>query len=418
MKVTLIQPYYFNIWESLGLAYIAAFAKKHYKGKLEINFYQGYFDNDDEIIQGASASDLIAFSCTSPAFKSALSLSNRIKQNNPAIKSVFGGFHPSAVPDDCLEEEGVDQVVVGEGEHAFLSILEGNSSPIVLGSAFKEFGIVFPDRDIIKNERTVKLCFKQIGIRSTSFQSVRVCPFRCAFCSERAVTGIYDKKLNPVRQRDPGHLLDEIIHVSRKYSLDYFKFVDATWNTSNEFSDNVVAFCEEKMKRNFNLPWDANIHASFATKEMLKIMKAAGCKLVNVGCESGSQRILNDMKKGLTVDKIKSVFKWGREVGLERRGFFLLGMPNETMEDIKLTETLVEEIQPEIFGMTILCPYPGSDLYDPKTMKDYDWTTADEYSNPYWKNKHFTNPELKQIQKMLTDKFKDQLAWHHKVIEK
>jgi radical SAM superfamily enzyme YgiQ (UPF0313 family) len=411
MKITFVQPRYFNIWEALGLAYIAAHATDRFSGKLTARFFQGYFDDDSVIIDGAKDSDIVAFSCTSPVFRHALKLAAAIKALNPSVRSIFGGFHPSALPEDCLTEDVVDQVVVGEGENAFLKILDGDRSPVVYGDGFTGLDDIFPNRDLIQNRRTVDLCERQTGRRTTSFQTVRVCPFRCAFCAERIVTGVFNPKINPVRERDPKHLLEEIAWIAKKYSLDYFKFTDATWNTSIQ---KVIAFCEEKIRRNLSLPWEANIHAAFANKDMLKLMKAAGCYQINVGCESGSQAILNDMRKGLTVEKIRQVFRWGREIGLERRGYFLLGMPNETAEDIHLTEKLVEEIQPDVFGITLLCPYPGTDFYDPKTMKTYDWTFADEYSNPYWANAHFSNAELKQKQACLADKFSSQLTWHNR----
>ena len=415
MKVVLIQPFYFNIWEALGLAYIAAYAKQYFKGKIDFRFYQGYFDDDKTIVEGARSADLVAFSCTSPAYGAAVRLAGTIKAINPSVRTVFGGFHPSAIPDQCILEDSVDQVIVGEGETAFLSVLNGNRSPVIYSDKLLNVDDVFPDRDLIRNIRTVDLCQEQVGQRITSFQSVRVCPFQCAFCSERVITGVYDRKTNPVRVRDPRHLVEEIKLVAKKYALDHFKFVDATWNTSPE---KVIGFCEEKIRQNVHLPWDANIHAAFASREMLEAMKAAGCGLINVGCESGSQRILNDIGKGLVVDKIKRVFQWGRELGLERRGFFLLGMPNETVEDIRLTEKLVEEIQPDIFGVTILCPYPGTDFYDAASMRDYDWSLADEYSNSYWHTRHFSNAQLKQWQEVLTGKYADKLAWHHKILKK
>jgi len=413
MKVTLVQPRYFNIWEALGLAYIAAHAKRQYHGELEIDFYQGYFDSDETIIEGAKDSDVVGFSCTSPVFKHGLALARRIKRINPGVRTVFGGFHPTAVPQDCLEEDGVDQVVVGEGEEAFLEILNGCADGIVRGEQFKAFDQIFPDRELVKNGRAIDLCERQIGRRITSFLSNRVCPFRCTFCAERTVTGVFNRATNPVRERDPGHLLDEIERVHRTYKLDLFKFADATWNTSAE---KVVAFCEEKIRRGFTLPFEANVHCSLVTKEMLEAMKAAGCIQINAGCESGSQRILRDMKKGLTLEKIVETFAWADEIGIERRAYFMLGMPNETVEDIRLTEKLVERIKPDVFGVTILCPYPGSDLYNPAAMKHYDWSTTDEYSNDYWSTQHLSNADLKRWQRHLMKKFASNLAWHNRLL--
>ncbi|HYW54070.1 MAG TPA: radical SAM protein [Candidatus Elarobacter sp.] len=413
MKVTLVQPRYFNIWEALGLAYIGAYAKRKHRGALEIDYYQGYFDTDETIIEGAKDSDVVAFSCTSPVFKHGLELARAIKQVNPRARTVFGGFHPSAVPQDCLDEEGVDQVVAGEGEEAFLEILDGRTDRLVMGRQFQAFDDIFPDRGLVKNGRAIDLCERQCGKRITSFMSNRVCPFRCTFCAERIVTGVFSRTTNPVRERDPAHLLDEIELVHETYRLDMFKFADATWNTSPE---KVIAFCEEKMRRGFTLPFEVNVHCSFVTKEMLRAMKAAGCVQINAGCESGSQRILRDIKKGLSVERIVETFDLAREIGIERRAYFLIGMPNETADDIRLTEKLVERIQPDVFGITVLCPYPGSDLYDPATMKHYDWSTTDEYSNGYWATEHFSNAELKQWQRYLMDKFANNLAWHNKLL--
>jgi radical SAM superfamily enzyme YgiQ (UPF0313 family) len=416
MKITFVQPRYFNIWEALGPAYIAAYLRSRHRGPLTLKFFQGYFDSDETIVQDAATSDIVAFSCTSPVFARAVRLARAVKEIRPEVRTVFGGFHPSAVPEDCLEQEGVDQVVVGEGEEAFFRIVSGENASIVRGERLLSLDEITPDRELIQNQRTIDLCEKIAGMRITSFQSARVCPFRCAFCSERIVTGVFNRKTNPIRERDARHLLDEIDWTARKYRLDYFKFSDATWNTSVESNRKVTAFCEEKIRRNLRLPWEANVHAAFVTKEMLKIMKTAGCRMINVGCESGSQKILNDMHKSVTVEKIREVFRWAREIGLERRAFFLIGMPNETREDVLLTEKLIEELDPEVFGLTILCPYPGSDLYDPQKMRGYDWSLTDEYANPYWETEHFTNAELKNLQRRLTEKFRTKLAWHHTVM--
>jgi radical SAM superfamily enzyme YgiQ (UPF0313 family) len=412
MRVTLIQPRYFNIWEALGLAYIGAHVKRHFQGALDLRFFQGYFDDDSVIIDGAADSDVVGFSCTSPSFAHALRLARELKRRNPSVRTVAGGFHPSAVPHECLAD-AIDQVVVGEGEDAFLRILNGENASVVFGRPYEEFGTIFPDRDLICNRRAVDLCEQQIGRRITSFQSIRVCPFRCTFCAERIVTGTFNRVSNPLRERSPEHLVEEISKTARDLDLDYFKFADATWNTSTE---KVIAFCEELLRRGVRLPWEANVHASYANLEMLRMMKRAGCHQMNVGCESGSQRILNDMKKGLSVAKIRQTFEWAREVGIERRAYFLLGMPNETREDVQKTEELVEEIHPEVFGITILCPYPGTDHYNPVTMRDYDWESCDEYSNPYWSTPHFTNAELHAVQARLTEKFSEQLAWHNRIL--
>ena len=413
MKVTLIQPRFFNIWEALGLAYIAAYCKKNFRGELEIRYFNGYFDSDEEIISKSINSDIVGFSCTSPTFKHGRTLARQIKEKNPKVHIVFGGYHCSAIYDEVIELDEIDQIVVGEGEKAFLSILNGNREKIVFGSRVTFEELPFPDREVIKNEREVELSYNLCGERIASFQSKRGCPFKCAFCSERIITGIFNRNSNPIRVRDQNDLLNEIELVADKYRLQKFKFVDATWNTSLE---DVRDFCKEKIRRGFELEWEANIHAGLAKEEMFWWMEKANCKQIDVGCESGSQRILRDIGKGVSVKKIIKVFEWGRKYNLSRRAFFIIGMPNETRDDIKLTEKFVEKIKPDVVGFTILCPYPGCDIYDYQKFGDISWDKTDEYSNDFWETEYFSNQELKEIQRKMMEKFKKNLAWHSRLL--
>lgn len=91
MKVIFVQPRYFNIWEALSIAYIAAYIKDKYTGKLQMNFYQGYFDDDETIINDAKNSDIVAFSCTSPVYRRAVQLAGKIKKINSAVRAIFRG---------------------------------------------------------------------------------------------------------------------------------------------------------------------------------------------------------------------------------------------------------------------------------------------------------------------------------------
>ena len=412
MKVVLVQPFYHNVWEPLGLAYIAAYCKKHYNSELKISFYQGKFDTDEAIVAGAKDADIVGFSCTSPSFKHGVKLAQILKDHNTKLRTVFGGWHPSALKEECITY-GIDQIVVGEGEKAFLEILNGNTDKVVLGRSADFSELPWPDRNIIRNLRTVDLCERMCGLRIASFQANRVCRFSCAFCSERTVTGVYNSRTNPIRTRDVVDLMNEIEEVTNTYHLNFFKFADATSDTSSEF---VIRFCEEKILRGIQTEWECLIHASLATREMFGWLHRANCNQVAIGCESGSSKILRDIGKGVTPTRLLEVFNWAREFGIKRRAFFILGMPNETKDDILLTDELAEKLQPDVFGITLLCPYPGCDIYDHDTMKNIDWSVTDEYSNDFWETKNFSNKQLKKFQMFFTNKYRHLLCSHQRDI--
>ncbi len=350
----------------------------------------------------------MAFSCTSPAFHHGLFLAMGLKLINPKIHTVFGGWHPTALPEDTLANDCVDQVITGEGEVEMLKVVLGSRQPIMRGKNLWEGNFLWPDRHAIRNSRTISLCEMMNLKRTASFQLNRGCKVHCKFCSEIKMTGRYSKNSNPIRTRSCADLITEIDVTNDAYNLDYFKLVDATFDKDTK---TVIDFCEAKINRENSIPWEANIHPAFAQDEVIfPYLGDANCKQINVGCESGSQKILNQIGKGTKIEHIKNVFRWAKDYGIERRAFFLLGMPDESSRDILETIRLIDEIQPDVVGFTILAPYPGTDFYDPQLHKDVDWSKVDEYSNDIWRSNHFTNDELKLIQASLINKYSGNLC--------
>ena len=203
VKVTLIRPHYFSVWESLALGYIASYLKKHYPGDLEIKFYDGFFDSDKTIIEGSVDSDFVGFSCTSPQMKHALTLAKAIKEENSSVRTVFGGHHPSSLSEETLAYPQVDIVVRGEGEQGIDDLVRWKEvvgalprkqlydSPLI-----KDLDTIpFPDRKLIRQDRTLALTEKNDGERIASVLSGRGCPFRCVFCTgDRDVFGPHVRK--------------------------------------------------------------------------------------------------------------------------------------------------------------------------------------------------------------------------------
>jgi len=412
MKVTFVRPHYFSCWESLACGSIASYLKRYYKGDLELQFFDGFFDSDEEIIKGSIDSHYVGFSCTSPQMKHALELAKKIKEQNSKVITVFGGHHPSSLPDGTFAHPQVDRVIVGEGETGMLALLNVKSLRKTRGIWHSRIienlnTIPFPDRKLIRQDRTLALTEKNDGERIASVLSSRGCWFHCIFC-----TGDHDvfRTLKP-RRRSVWRVLDEIEQLVKEWHIEFLKFVDAEINTDEIWLQD---FCREKIEWKIEVPWGANIHAALIHKETLELMKKANCREIWVGVESGSPRILREIQKGITVEMVKNVFRWAKETDILTRAYFMCGFPNETRKDFDMTLALAERLDFDIGGMSILCPYPGTALYDATLHANVDWSTADEYHNDFWRTKNFANEDLKRLQAEFMDKFKERLCFRQK----
>ena len=414
MKIVFIQP---NVgfkgghtWEALGIGYIIAYLKKFYQDGLDVSFFSAFYDSDSSIIANSEDSDIVAFSCTSPQYKHGLYLAKQVKNENNII--IFGGVHPSALPGQVLRESCVDAVVQGEGEKSMLSILKNYSEnkkitkKIVTTGYIKNIdSIPFPDRIAIKNERNIEQAYKDNHIRITSVLSSRGCPFRCSYCCSAV---IWARK---TRFRSPKNILDEIEGIIRHFQIDFLKFSDDTFTINKK---RVIDFCQLKSERGITIPFGANAHINTIDEEMLKGLSEANCQELWYGVESGSPKILKDMHKNIKIDDIKEKFRLTKEYGIKTRAYFLLGMPNETIEDIHLTEKLCDEIQPDIVGFSLLAPYPKNEYFIEDVMKDWDWSTFDEYINDWVHTKTMSNADLKKEQERLIEKYRENITFKQK----
>ena len=413
MLIIFVQPnvgYKGHTWEALGIGYLAAYLRANYHESLEMEFFSGFYDSDEEIIRAARKADVIGFGCTSPQYKHGLSLARLIKNNGNHI--AFGGIHPSVLPDSVLNEDCIDNVVIGEGEKGVLKLIEDITKGVDTRKRRYDVDYVnnlddipFPDRKTIKNERNIQQAYRDEDIRITSMLASRGCPFHCSFCCSRNVWQ------NQTRFRSTANLLDEMDVLVKDWNIQFLKFADDTFTVSRP---RVMDFCKSKIERGIKLSYGANAHINTIDAELLRWLADSGCRELWYGVESGSPRILKEMNKNTNIHKIKEVFRLTKEHGIRTRAYFLLGMPSETLEDINLTEKLCDELQPDIVGFTLLAPFPTNEYYDAKTMADWDWSTFDEYSNNWVKTQTLSNQDLKKTQQRLVEKYRAVAAFRQR----
>jgi magnesium-protoporphyrin IX monomethyl ester (oxidative) cyclase len=399
--------------------YLSAYTKKYYTSEpLEISIYDGYFKDDGWIINECAHSDVVGLSGTTPQLSCMLELASQIKAKNDAAKIVLGGFGPSLEPEKCLNNPFVNHVVIGEGERAFLDILNGAGDKIVNRTPIENIdSIPFPDREAVDLEKYIALAEREEGRRVTSILASRGCPFGCTFCAEGEFGSIWGETLltdqrvmwkskKKLRIRSSQNVLEEMNYVQKRYNIGFLKFSDAELNYSKRF---IIDLCKEMVHQKWDIPWGANFRADTIDEEICMWLAKANCTETWFGVESGSPVVLGHIKKGISVEMIKNAFTLTKKYGILRRAYFILGTPPESLDTIKQTETLIDEINPDVVSFSILAPYPGTSYWRSE-FKNIDWSKVDEYSNNIWSSAYLTNAQLKSEQTRLMDKYEHKLA--------
>lgn len=425
MKVSLIQPKVghnpFYIHEPLNLGYLAAYLIEN--GYKDIDIHISAFEDDDRIISAASDADIIGFTATSPMMSHAQELAMKIKRINPSSVVIFGGTHPSVLTENTLQNRFTDIVVRGEGEVTMLKVVQAVESRLPLntikGISYRNKGgivhtpdreliedidgIPFPARDLMSQNRFLDLGFKKYGDRGAWIYSSRGCPYHCTYC---ASWRIWTRRW---RARSPQNIIKEINELVDKYHVNRINFADDTFTISKR---RVIEFCDLLKREISQVSWGCNIRADTVDKELLEIMNGAGCTDVWIGVESGSPVILKDLKKGITIEQIKNAFKWSKEVGLKRRAYLMIGSPKESRDTISMTETLIDNIDPDIAEFSIFTPYPGCENYeiakkDGYISDDIEWSEIDLFSRDcgLMNTQYLSKEDIKREHERLSEKY-------------
>ena len=298
--------------------------------------------------------DFIGLTSTTPQASNLEKIYGVLRKNNPDAFFVMGGNHATAFPEKFLEM-GFNSVIVGEGENAILNIIndlkEGKKPEEIIKKPFIEDidTLPFPARDLIPiNEYE----FLIDGKNATTVLSSRGCPYRCIFCANN----VWGKT---VRQRSSKNVIEEAKELKEKYGFERIMFFDDTFIINRK---RLFEICDGL--KELELKWRCFIRANLVDKEMLKKMKDSGCVEVGVGIESGSQKILDIIKKDTTVEMNSNVIKMCKEINLVCKAFIMVGLPGETKETLEETKKWILDNKPEKYDLTIYMPYAQSEVWD------------------------------------------------------
>ena len=386
----------------IGLAYMAAVLEKNGYEVTVVDcppLNMTYEDLKREIV--SFEPDIVGITSVTVTFSSALQAARVIKESYPKALIVLGGPHVTVLDEQALSEHPETDVVVrGEGEQTMLELVdlvsESNLKNLdkVAGITFRKNGRIVhtPDRPFIENLDEMPYPaykyfpltkYRYFGKLILPIISSRGCPFQCTFCLAPRMAG------KRFRARSPKSVVDELEWLRDTYKADAFTFHDETFTYDKK---RVFEICEEIKGRNIGLPWDCSTRVDQVSRELLSAMRDANCQLVSFGVESGSQKILNAMKKGTTVERNEKAIRWAKEVGLSVSVSVIIGYPGETADTLKQTMDFIRRTKPDSVLISLATPYPGIELSD--LMKDVGWEVCEDWSRCDMQTSVFENPSL------------------------
>lgn len=393
MKIT---KDYFLISPPMGLMYIVSVLRQ--SGNYEIKIIDMRLDKlgVEDIVKKFKEfqPDIVGISVFTQEANLMHWIAGRIKEENPRCKIIVGGPHATSYPKEILEDLNIDYVVIGEGERTTVelvkSIEEGKNCNDIEGIAYREGknilltkprqgienldNIPFPAWDLIelkKYFRYPRFNHMTPGVYMTIFTS-RGCPFQCIYCHN-----IFGKRY---RTRSPENVLAEIKTLMEKYNIRDFEIIDDSFNLNmkraKEICDLII---RENLKIKISFP--NGIRGDIMDEELLYKLKRAGTYVLTYAIETGSPRLQNFIKKNVNLRKIKWAISQTVRLGIFTHGFFILGFPTETKEEILKTIKFASQTDLHTANFFIANPYGGTQLFQiARTMQKNVNIDFDNYS--------------------------------------
>lgn len=341
--------------------------------------------------------DILIMSIATPTIDKDMTAFRLAKERNKRIITIAKGFHFSISDLNDLQDpifEFMDYALHGEADTLIGSlisaIIEGKSLSDVLGIIYKEKetglfiktkeasfkddldSIPFPARDLMNNKLYLR---PDRGTMMATIQASRGCPNDCIYCPSPICSG------KVLRKRSPKNIVDELEECVTRYGIKDFFFRADTFTYNKKWT---LEICRNIIDRGLNISWCTNSRVKPIDIEILEGMKEAGCWLIAFGLESGSDESLKKMKKGTTVSDNINAVRLAQKVGIKVFGYYLIGLPWETKEDLDETIKLAKKLNCDLNEIHIATPYSGTELS--KMVNDAGIDQGNNIGLDYFKN--------------------------------
>jgi len=369
----------------LGLGYLAAVLEKN-NYKVDVIDCQVLKLSPEEFRTEISRRqpDIVGVTSSTLTYQSGLKLIKIAKEACPNCITITGGSHVTFWDDKALQEcAELDIVVRREGEYTMLELVQRieaeESYDDVLGTTCRKDGKIIrnPDRPYIEDLDSLPFPARHLWpmekfreLEDVLYLATsRGCVYWCEFCTTVRMHG------RKYRMRSAKNVVDELEFLNKTYGISKFTFCDDAFTVDQPRTEEL---CREILNRGLKIQWNCGTRVDMITKELLAKMKEAGCITVWFGVESGTQQVLDAMKKGITPELTIKVLGWVRELGLKPVPNVILGFPGETKKSAWKTIKFVEKIAPDDVGFyNVATPFPGTPMYD--MVKDKGWLRVTDF---------------------------------------
>lgn len=423
MKITLVNPPY-TFWKPetqyleqllghqppLGLLSLAGYIREDMPD-LSINIVDGAAQSlsadqtSDRVVE--TAPDVLGITVTTMAAPVADSIAIRAKAALPNLKVVLGGPHISGMGEDALKGKEVYAGVVGEGERTFAELIrtirDGRSIDETQGVIYTcENGDVrrtaprpiiddlsslpHPAWDLLPNFPSAyppNMFFSPVS-PAASLTTSRGCPFTCAFCDQSTFGHRH-------RAASAQYVYEMVANLQKEYGICYLIFADDALTIDRT---RMIELCGMLRRMEHTPVWSCDANVKTVDRELLRAMKSAGCWAISYGLESGSQRVLESLRKSADLGLAREVVRKTHDEGIHAKGLFIMGTPEESAQTARETRDFIRGLQLSSMNLSKFSPYPGSELHAQVADKyeiDYDKLNGMNFVVP---SKHLSIDQL------------------------
>lgn len=375
--------------EQLGISQISALAKRdghqvglafsaslfHDRFNLEFPSIAPYFDDTHNVIQAIKDQqpDVLSFGALTSTYQWMLDVAQKAKELNPNIKTVFGGVHPSAVPQLVIARPQVDFVVVGEGDEAFPSILKAvaknDYSQPIFNTRFKnaEGRIISGlQKGFLQHLDTLPFYDKELWEEHVRLGDLyltmasRGCPYRCTFCFNNFFAKLPEEKSGKyVRLRSVDHVIAELKIAKRRYKIHKIDFQDDVFATSKKWLEEF----SWKYKKEIGIPYNILTHPRYMDEDIAKWLKESGCEWIQMGVQSMDEGFKKDsLMRYERSEDVEAALNMMRKYGMHAKVDHMFGLPDEPLSAQENARILYAKTHPKRVQTFWTCYLPGTQM--------------------------------------------------------